>query len=309
MLPFRSDKSALFEGVLKGKNMLKKVALVAALLCTGCEHSSSVSLGEAGQKTSESLLKVARTMTASGDLSTASRLYRQALTLDPDNHVALRDYAALLRHMNQLEEALEVAERCALKNPTCPFVMKEKGAIYLAKQNPVKARALFEEALKKRPDDVAALNAMGVSYDLEGDHQAAQQYYDKVLTLKPNDPNAVGNKALSVAFEGRFSEALPVLEKRAKRMDATFKDRENLALVYGLAGQYQKARDLYATDMTQAKVQGNIAYLETLRTSMQRSISESASSDLTPDSLYSGQEVGGKEPSSTSQTPREQTLL
>tara|TARA_A100000171_G_C2120732_1_gene140627 strand:- start:376 stop:1260 length:885 start_codon:yes stop_codon:yes gene_type:complete len=242
--------------------------MMLVVLGSACEHGSHVSLGEAGQKTSESLLKVAKDLSASGDLVTASRLYRQALTLDPDNDLATLEYAGLLRKMNQLDEALEVVKICGAKKPDCPKVKVETGSIYLAKHQPREARYFLETVLEKEPENLIILNAMGVSYDLEGRHKQAQLYYEKALRLESSYASAQANKALSLALQGEHAKAISLLEKRVERLDASLKDRENLALVYGLTGQYEKAANLYGEDLSRQDIQRNIAYLQTIRSNI-----------------------------------------
>lgn len=250
--------------------MSQKVLIVLAVLfLSGCSSNSILSLGTEGQKTSKSLLKVARNLSQSGDSATASRMYRQVLTLDPENEEATLEYVFLLRKRGQIDDALDLAKAYALKKPSCPRITKEIGILYLAKNTPKEARPYLQKALKKNPEDPDLLNALGVSHDLEGRHRHAQGYYNKVLSLKPDAPSAQANKALSLALQGAHDKALPLLEARAKSRDATPQDRENLALVHGLAGRYEKASNLYYADkLSRLEVQRNIAYLQMLRKNM-----------------------------------------
>ncbi|MCH8038427.1 MAG: hypothetical protein IIC53_15070, partial [Proteobacteria bacterium] len=64
---------------------------------------------------------------------------------------------------------------------------------------------------------------------------------------------------------GDFDEATRILREIAADPLATVRNRQNLALVYGLAGQPAKAAKIARMDLDEAAVRNNLAYYETLR--------------------------------------------
>ena len=71
--------------------------------------------------------------------------------------------------------------------------------------------------------------------------------------------------ALSLAFAGKFDLAIGILEVFADDPMSGVRLRQNLALIYGLAGMEEKAANIAAKDLDEAGVANNLAYYAQLR--------------------------------------------
>src|SRR5262249_37088501 len=96
-------------------------------------------------------------------------------------------------------------------------------------------------------------------------HDLAQQDYRKGLALAPDQMSLRNNLGLSQALSGDYNGAIATLSDVAGRPGASARNRQNLALVYGLAGDNDHASAVARTDLDDAAVRSNLAYYTLLR--------------------------------------------
>ena len=106
---------------------------------------------------------------------------------------------------------------------------------------------------------------MGVSQDLQGHHQDAQSYYRSALDLQPDDAGVRNNLGLSLALNGHPREAINVLLDIATSANAPPQARQNLALAYGLDGNYAAAESILSAEGDRTVVQNNMEYYHFLQ--------------------------------------------
>ena len=111
------------------------------------------------------------------------------------------------------------------------------GNVLIAQDQPDLAIAEFQKVLALDSKDYRAYNGLGVAHDASAQHSKAQEYYYAGLEIVPGDINLRSNLGLSLAFAGHYKGAIDVLRPLAQRTGATPRDRQNLALAYGLAGE------------------------------------------------------------------------
>lgn len=206
----------------------------------------------------DSLIRAGDRVQAAGDSSSAINVYKSALEKNPTHKLPL--YLKLGEaYMNaeRLDDAKKVYEE-ALPIDENDEVKKQLGRLYLSTNQPDTAISIFEGIILVHKDDVRALSGLGVAYDLKGDHQTAQSYYQKALQVNEENNDVKSNMGLSLAFEGRYEESLKLLQPIGEALGATSKQRHNLALVYSLAGNHQKAQEIFAKDMAASDIQENL---------------------------------------------------
>ena len=87
-----------------------------------------------------------------------------------------------------------------------------------------------QAALKLKPDEITVINNIGLSYALQGDLKTAEAELKRASALPG----------------GRENQQV----------------RQNLALVMGLQGRFDEARDIASRDLPRAQVEANLAYLK-----------------------------------------------
>ena len=172
-------------------------------------------------------LKLGQAYLADGDLEAGRKIFEQALTVDENNQAN-----------NQLA-------RC-----------------YLLAGKPEAAIIIYQGIIEKNQNDFKAYNGLGVASDLKHNHKQAQEYYKKALQLHSGDSEITSNLALSLAFSGNFQEALKLMQPLGEQVGASTKQRHNLAVIYTLAQQDEKARDLFSKDLESSTVEQNIGTLK-----------------------------------------------
>jgi Flp pilus assembly protein TadD len=149
------------------------------------------------------------------------------------------------------------------------------------------AVSLAEQAVQYTPGDAGFRMLLGNCYFAAGRFASAETAYRDSLSLAPNQPDVVlklalvqiaqgknseaigylnlardsidpADYGLAVALAGRPAEAVQVLEAAARAPGADSRVRQNLALAYGLAGQWAEAKTIAAQDLAPDQVEPRI---------------------------------------------------
>jgi Flp pilus assembly protein TadD len=249
------------------------LALPAALL--GCAQSdpSTASARDPNVVDSSSygsLMRVADASRAAGDLAGAIGLYRRAAVAKPtaaDPHIRLGE---TLTDMRAYNEAITSFQWALQLDPKSADAMRGWGHALVGLDQLPLARTQYEAALKLNPNDYRTLNGLGVIGDMMGDHVSAQAYYRRGLAIEPNSLALQNNFGLSLALSGNFDESIRILKVLAVNPGATPRNRLNLALAYGLAGQSDEAARASRNDLDEVSIQRNLEYYALLRSMPQQ---------------------------------------
>jgi Flp pilus assembly protein TadD len=159
----------------------------------------------------------------------------------------------------------------------------DKAARALAKRDALAAIGFAERAVELAPRDAGYRMLLGQSYLQAGRFTSARDTFADVLHLHPANGKAalnlaltqiatgewsaaqatlqantaivpVGDLGLATALAGNPAEAIAMLNAAARAPGATAKVRQNLALSYALAGQWNMARVAASADMSPADV-------------------------------------------------------
>jgi D-alanyl-D-alanine carboxypeptidase len=182
------------------------------------------------------------------------------------------------------------------------------------------AISFAERAVTKTPNDAGFRALLGNAYFAGGRFQSAETAYRDSLTLYSNQPRVVlklalveialgkPNEALSflqaakdvldpsdyglaVALAGHSAEAIPVLEAAARDPNADSRVRQNLALAYALAGDWNNARAVASQDVPADQVDGRIHQWMQLASPKRASDQVAALVGVTPSAIDPGEPV------------------
>lgn len=209
------------------------------------------------------LIRVADATAAAGDMASAIQMYRSAHKLDPLNSTVTERLGEALLRIGEFDDAAEVFGR-AIRGGGSPDARIGMAKALIALNQPQAAIGHLEAALKIK-ESPKLYNAMGVAYDMIGDHGAAQAYYRTGLDIHAGNLSLQNNLGLSLSVSGRHDEAIRVLRKSAASPRAQARNRLNLALAYGMAGETEAAAETARLDLDEASVQQNLAFYATLR--------------------------------------------
>ncbi|HZI80108.1 MAG TPA: tetratricopeptide repeat protein, partial [Vicinamibacterales bacterium] len=138
----------------------------------------------------------ARTMAAmlvhmKGDLKEAKRRYTELLAVEPRVPVAANNLAWIYADEKQnLDVALELAERTTEQAPEYAAAWDTLGWVYQQKQLPALAVAPFEKAVSKEPTNAVFHYHLGKALAGAGDRDKARESLQTALKLQPSFPEA-----------------------------------------------------------------------------------------------------------------------
>lgn len=214
---------------------------------------------------SDNIQRTAERMESSGNMAAAAHFYRKLLETTTEDKLPIYfKLGEALIAAGDLDEARNVFEQ-ALRVDRGDQAKGQLGRCYLLSGKPERAMPIFQEILKANPENVLAMNCLGVAHDMSKNHKAARDFYTKALALEPDNEEIKGNLGLSFAMSGNYKEALQTLVPIGERLGAQVKQRHNLAAVYALAGYEDKAAELFTRDIPSDDTQDSLSALRRVR--------------------------------------------
>jgi Flp pilus assembly protein TadD len=246
---------------------------LSLIVLTGCEDSPlhldplAINGRDGGGKplNYDTLMRIGAAAHAGGDLATAVGIYRRAAAL---NTHAVPPFVAAgntLLEMGKVNEAIVAYNSALDRDSDDPEASRGLARAYLMTGKPELAGHPLSVAYKGTPNDPKLLELIGVADDFAGQHEEAQARYRRGLELLPMDSGLSVDLALSLALTENYREAIAVLRPLASSPTASQRERQTLALIYGLAGDRREAERVALVDLDPQSVQHNLAYYDTLR--------------------------------------------
>jgi Flp pilus assembly protein TadD len=211
-----------------------------------------------------SLKRLGQTTLAAGDYPSAVGFFRRAHAENEQDFEAAYGLGLSLLRVGANDQAAEMLRKALALRPDDPNARRELGNALIALGRPSLALVEFDAAFD-RSQDARCLNGMGIALDLMGNQPAAQAQYRAGLKLDPGNTSLRNNLALSLAVTGSYAESLALLEPVVRAPGATVRQRQNLALIYGLAGEPDRAAAVARVDLDETSVRKNLVFYETLR--------------------------------------------
>jgi len=212
-----------------------------------------------------SLMRIGAAAHAGGDLQNSLTVYRRAAALVTSNPAPLVAAGNVLIEMGQINEAILAYNSALDRERRDPEALRGLAKGYLRTGRPELAGQPLSVAYQDTPDDPKLLLLIGVTNDYLGQHREAQARYRRGLKLRPGDPSITLNLALSLALTGDFPNAVGLLQPIATSPASSVRDRQTLALIYGLQGDRTAAEQMARRDLDPAAVAHNLGYYDTLR--------------------------------------------
>jgi Flp pilus assembly protein TadD len=260
-------------GVARFLGLSTLLVPLAALALGGCEpfpvHYDPLSVngrdGGGRPPSYEALMRIGTAALAGGDAANALSVFRRAAEINPGApapYVAIGD--ALLE-LGSVDEAVLAYNSALARDGDDLSAQLGLARAYLETGRPQLAQVPLAKALAQSPNDPKALLLAGVTQDLAGQHWTAQTDYRQGLKYAPTDRALTVNLALSLALSHDYSAAIGELQPVAMAPAASARERQSLALIYGLEGDEAQASRIARIDLDQASVEHNLAYYRTLR--------------------------------------------
>jgi len=191
-------------------------------------------------------------------------LAAEAWRKDPGDKKSGLTYARGLMTLERSDDAVKVVEELARRNPDDLELAAYLGKIMVQSGRVQDGEKQLRKAIAGGEADWRIRSALGSSLDQQGRYQEARRYYDEALKLKPYEVSVINNLAMSYALQGDLKTAETHLRRAAAlpKGEDNAKLRQNLALVVGLQGRFDEAKEIAGRDLPPDQVEANAAYLK-----------------------------------------------
>jgi Flp pilus assembly protein TadD len=249
------------------------ILIAAVMLLSGCGDAGVFSKLPFGNESSArtlsadtgTALRLARATRQAGDLNASVQLYRNLVasrSVTPDVEVEFGD---VLVEVGSPDDAIDIFGQIDSRSPARLGALLGLTRAYLNLSEPAKALEYANEAQGLAPHDARVLVDKGVALDTLNRHAEAQELYRAVLVILPRHVSARNNLALSLALTGRYDEALALMGPLVRSSSATSRERENMAMIYGLMGDADHATMLSRVDLDEATTRSNLIFFTAVR--------------------------------------------
>lgn len=239
---------------------------LALMLAACADHSALRDKIASASPADDGTLRMAEATRQGGDLGTAVNLYQQVLKRHPDNQAARLGLAETQLAAGEPERARLTYAEAAQRTPNSVEPLLGLARIAVMKRELTAAETYYVQAQPLADTkDIRALYGLGVTRDMQGRHQEAQELYRRALAQQPENSAVRSNLGLSLALSGDPRQAVNMLLEIATAPSAPPQARQNLALAYGLLGNMEAAETVLANDLQRPVVQNNLHYYDYLR--------------------------------------------
>ena len=200
--------------------------------------------------------------------------------------VGLATRAQIALNSNKVPEAIQLAEQAVAKAPTDAGFRALLGNAYFAAGRFHSAESAFKDSLSLYPNQAQVMLKLALAQVALGKKNAA------IATLNVARP-ALGesNYGLALALAGHTADAISVLEPAARDTKADATIRQNLALAYAFAGNWDNARAVAAQDVPANQLDTRIHQWMALASPKSPAEQVAALTGVTPAAVDQGQPV------------------
>lgn len=186
-----------------------------------------------------------------GDFSRAGSTYEMLVASGKGNKEQQLRYkvgfAEALRRSGQLERALAQYEVLIAENQTNLDVAEGRALTLMALGKSVDASRAFADIVEKDGKRWRTLNALGILFVSKQMISEAMSYYTEALKFSPDNPAVLNNVGLSQAIDKNFHRALSALDQGIRFAKSPTQRKQielNMAMVYGVSGDFENAREI-----------------------------------------------------------------
>lgn len=182
-----------------------------------------------------------------GDYTSALRELLKAEALNPDDPFLHNDLGLIYKAKKRLDLAVKHFRRALEIKPDYAPAKNNLGAVYLDKKEWDTAIKYFKEVSENMlyATPHIALANLGWAYYNKKEYTLSETYYHKALELEPKFINAQRGLGLTYIAMGRTDEAIEILERAVKNYPKFVLLYDDLAKVYMMSHDYDKALDAY----------------------------------------------------------------
>jgi Tfp pilus assembly protein PilF len=220
------------------------VLVVMAFYVVSCATTANM---EVKKKQGEALKNLGEVYYKQGDYTSALRELLKAEALYPNDPYLQDDLGLTYKAKKRPDLAIKHFKKALEIKPDYAPAKNNLGTVYLDKKEWDTAIKYFKEVSENMlyaTPHIAMAN-LGWAYYNKKEYTLAEAYYLKALDLEPEFINAQRGLGLTYIAMGRIDEASEILERAVKNYPKAALLYDDLARVYVLSHEYEKALDAY----------------------------------------------------------------
>ncbi len=240
------------------KDLEAKNLLASALVLRGRSEEAArllLEIAQSEEKSPEAQLRAGIGMMSAGDAETGLSLMKKAADLAPQDEVTATALISAYIEQKTGNEALAIAERYLAQKPNDHAAMNLMAATHYATGDKAQAVAGYKEVLQKDPANLKALQMLATIALQDEDYGGALAYAKQGLEAHPGDVDLLLVRAQVAAKNGNDAEVESTLRKAVEDNPSAPLPRANLARIYMLRGENQKALELLSDPAMDAHVE------------------------------------------------------
>lgn len=163
-----------------------------------------------------------------GDLEESLKLINRALEISPNLIIAIKNKIKILKSLKREDEALEILSKNQSAFEKSTDLLLENIDICIEKLDLKKALNLNKELISREPENISALNNLGVIYERNARYQFQEKYhklalesFEKVIQKEENYPLGWSNKTVILMNTLRLRDADEILEQAYSRFPSS----------------------------------------------------------------------------------------
>ncbi|HEX2115852.1 MAG TPA: tetratricopeptide repeat protein [Alphaproteobacteria bacterium] len=170
---------------------------------------------------------------------------RKAATIDPRDSAVWMALARVQDDHGDFDAMVAALDEGLRALPEHPVLQFELATAHQSRDDDKKANALYRAILKRYPDHIPAMNALGLNLAAsKATLEEARKLIMRAYELAPNDPAIRGSYGWLLFKSGQTEKALPLLEEAAKALPENGPALYHLAAAYFALGRVAEAGPL-----------------------------------------------------------------
>ncbi len=153
------------------------------------------------------------TLYDTGQYAKALDVYKQALSVKPQDPLTLNNLGAAYFALGQNKEAIDTFQSAVKAKPDDAESYLNLGVAYNTTEKYDEAAAALNKAIALKPDWAEALSALGDTYLSLNRYDEAAKAFQAVVKLQPNNVNAYSNLAFAYDRLSRYEDSIVALKK------------------------------------------------------------------------------------------------
>ncbi len=226
------------------RNQLDWIVWVLTVFCVVSCATANIKVQK---QQGEALRNLGEEYYRQGDYTSALREFLKSEELYPDDPFLQNDLGLTYKAKKRLDLAAKHFKKALEIKPDYAPAKNNLGTVYLDKKDWDTAIKYFKEVSENMlyATPHLALANLGWAYYNKKDYTLSETYYLKALDVEPKFVNAQRGLGLTYIAMGRIDEAVDILERAVKSYPNFVLLYDDLAKVYVLSYDYEKALDAY----------------------------------------------------------------